>query len=214
MSLVARKHGQTAPAPAGRSPAGRGAAPLLAIALLVPLAACQRPVPPSAALNRPDPAPDPATEIDGLPEGVWATRILDGSERQAVLGIFEALPYGEIGPGPAPATDPPIRWSDLDRAVRQGAPRADAAVLRAHLEPASAKTPEQAQRIVYDLMTIDDQPARLVIERRPPPALYTATASVGLLADRTEWAARIVEAVHRELLAFGRVPRLEASGDR
>lgn len=179
-------------------------------AVLAPPLACAPRLANTPDLNLPLP--------EGSPDAAWATRTPTERERREILAAFESLAGAEHQPPPKPV-DAPLRWADIDRAVREALPRAGAAILRTHLEPADAKHPLQAARITYEVITLDDEPGRLVVERCASGRTYIASARVGLLADRRDRSERILDALAVAMRAYAatpapREPRSEAETAR
>lgn len=163
----------------------------LVAASLLPMWACTPRIESTPALNLALPA--------GSDDAVWATRMLDRRARGEVLAAFASLPYGEIPPLPASEG---LRWIDLDRAARDALPRAGVAIVSTRLDPPEADGTFAATRIVYELITLGDEPGRLEIERRDGPDAYAASATVGLLADRDDLAGRILAELAASMRAF------------
>ncbi len=168
----------------------RPSAAIVAVALAAG-GACAPQIESTPALNLPLPA--------GSVDAVWATRMLDESERREVLSAFASLPYGEIPPAAAASGE---RWEDVDRAAREALPRAGAAILAVELDPPEAADVFAASGVTYRLITLGDEPGRLRIERRDGPSPYAAAATVGLLADRGDLSRRILEEFAASMRSF------------
>lgn len=166
-------------------------------AVLAPPLACAPRLANTPEVNLPAP--------EGSSDAAWATRMPTERERREILAAFESLPGAEFEPPSAP-TAGTLRWADIDRAAREALPRAGAAILRTRLEPADARHPLHAARITYELITLDDEPGRLVIERCGSGRTYTASAQVGLLADRSDRSERILDALAVAMQAYAATP--------
>lgn len=180
----------------------RVAASIVAIACTGLLSSCAKPIPNSPALNRGVAGGSEADER-------WATTMLDTSQRDEVEGVFRSLPgdltSAQVGPGPAPA--PNGRWNDIPAAAGRAASKAEVAILSTTFEPEGSSL-ESADRIVFSIVTLTSEPGRLEVSRGGDGAVYRATATIGLLDERTETVERLLAELAREVAAFGRKPEL------
>lgn len=184
------------------APRRRVVPPIAVLPLAVLLASCAKPVPNSPALNR-----DVAggSEIDHR----WASTVLDASQRNEVEGVFRSLPgdrtAAEVGPGPSPA--PRGRWTDIPAAAGRAASKAEVAILSTTFEPEGSSL-ESADRIVFSIITLTSEPGRLEVSRGDGDSVYRATATIGLLDERSKTTERLLAELAREVAAFGRKPEL------
>lgn len=189
---------------ADRGLAGRlaAASPTAAILLAALLVSCAKPVPNSPSLNR---TVKSGNEIDDR----WASTVLDASQRAEVEGVFRSLPgsltSAQVGPGPVPA--PRGRWIDIPDAARIAASNAEVAIVSTTCEPTGSDL-DSADRIVFSIVTLTAEPGRLEITRGDADEVYRATATIGLLGERSETARILLEELAREVVAFGRRPEL------
>jgi len=184
----------------GATPGGVPAALLLAATVT---AACGPTVPNSPALD------EPALSSPGGPTSGWATRVLDDRQREEVREAMRTAAgdrtAAEVGPGPAAA--PAGRWRDLPDAVATAAGPLGIAVLATRFEPTDAGA-EEATAIEFDLLTLANEPGRLRVVRREGPAIFEASAEIGLFRQRRELAASLVESIGTEVRRWGRKPEL------
>jgi hypothetical protein len=170
--------------------------------LATALVGCAKPIANSPALNR-------TVEGESETEYLWATTMLDAEQRREVEGVIRTLPGDrtaeEVGPGPT--TAPRGRWSDLPNAARRAASKAEVAILSTRFEPDGASL-DSADRIVFSIVTLTSEPGRLEVSRGTDGSVYRASATIGLLGERTETADRLVAELAREVEAFGRKPEL------
>ncbi|TVQ52498.1 MAG: hypothetical protein EA377_10055 [Phycisphaerales bacterium] len=102
-------------------------------------------------------------------------------------------------PGPAPHG---VRWSDVPDAAHFAAIESEMVILKT--EPGRYEAIDQVDEFVFTLRTIDDQPATLIVTRRPEPEIVEVHAVCGLFGDRDDRARELERAFDRKLRAFGR----------
>jgi len=105
-------------------------------------------------------------------------------------------------------TRPHGRWRDVPDAVAAAAGPLGIAVLERRPEPAGSDL-GTAVAIEFRLLTLENEPGRLRVERRDPPHVAEAFAEIGLFRQRRELASRFVAAIGEELRRWGRKPELE-----
>lgn len=143
------------------------------------------------------PPPDPVTANRVLgPGDELATRTLTPADEAALVAAMRdgAKVADPIRPTPAPHG---VRWSDVPTAVLWAADECDMAILR-------RERTETGYR--FELVTMRDEPAELIVDRIDPPTIATARASVGSLGRRVDDARRLEASFRRFLLAFGEKP--------
>lgn len=190
--------------PSPREPRRPTASSIAIAAVVVAITtACGPTVPNSPSLNA-------ASGDSQTPSARWASRVLDDDERREVRSVLRAsagdLTAAEVGPGPE--TRPHGRWRDVPDAVAAAAGPLGIAVLERRPEPAGSDL-ETAVAIEFRLLTLENEPGRLRVERRDPPHVAEAFAEIGLFRQRRELASRFVEAIGEELRRWGRKPELE-----
>ncbi len=97
-------------------------------------------------------------------------------------------------PRPAPGG---LRWSDVEQAVA-------GAVGEVGVEMAIVNTVRHDDGYTFQLKTVEDRPAELIVRRRPDQRVYDATATVGRFADDHQRAEALLVAFDRMMRAFGR----------
>ena len=97
-------------------------------------------------------------------------------------------------PAPAPLG---MRFSDVPDAVNAACADVEMAVV------SSAKVEKGKGGLRFELKTIEDWPAELIVLRTGDGGVYEATAKVGRFGDHTERAGRLREALRKQMLAFG-----------
>jgi hypothetical protein len=95
-----------------------------------------------------------------------------------------------------------VRWSDVQMALAE-------ACYEEGVEMAVVSVQEHEWGYAFDLRTVEDRPAGLVVTRRPPPEVYHVAAWVGRFRDDPERAARLIEAFDRQLRQFGAKPQFD-----
>ena len=190
------------PRPTAAGPFAAGVLAALAGASLV--VSCGPRVP-----NLPD-----LNEASGTPGSVstrWADRVLDDRDRERVRAAMRASAgdrtSAEVGPGPRPRPDG--RWRDVPDAVASAGADLGVAVVSTRFEPGDATDPEAADAIEFVLLTLANEPGRLRVERRDPPAILEATAEIGLFRQRRDLARRLEAGVLEQLRRWGLKPELE-----
>jgi hypothetical protein len=117
----------------------------------------------------------------------------EGDEAKAAMrAAFEGTPVER----PTQAADG-VRWSDVPAAAYWGALEVEMAIVR------SAETPEGLR---FELVTVREEPATLLVERVDAPERIRATATVGTFGQRTDDARALEVAFRTALEAFGRKP--------
>lgn len=124
-----------------------------------------------------------------------AVRQLSPAEDQAALEAMRSVVRGEY-PTPTPAPYG-VRWSDVPEAARIAASDVDMAIVRATVE---------GDVVRFEILTVRDEPAQLVVERRPPPTMVRATATVGTFDQHPKEAERLLAAFDRTLRLLGKKP--------
>ena len=93
-----------------------------------------------------------------------------------------------------------VRWSDVHQAAIWAASECDMAILRRE---------ETADGYRFELLTVRDEPAELLVHRAEPPTIFTASATVGSFGQRPKDAERLVKEFGRFMRAFGKKPGFE-----
>ncbi len=157
-----------------------------------------RPAADTALTQQPD---EPATIGSPSPE-----------VRNEIIAAFRSLPSADAASTSAPVVGAAAqgRWSDVYAAVLYACDDAEMAVVRKR---------EFTWGWVFDIRTVEDWPATLIIQRSDSTegassipagavhrtgAIYHASAIVGRLHDRSTRAQALLDAFDRHLLAFGR----------
>jgi hypothetical protein len=146
------------------------------------------------------PPPDPVTANRELAPGdELATRVLTPAEEKAiVIAMRDCVRVADpIRPTPAPHG---VRWSDVPAAVLWAADECDMAILRRETTPTGYR---------FELVTMRDEPAELIVDRVEPPTIAVARARVGSLGQRVDDARRLEASFRRFLVAFGAKPGFE-----
>jgi len=103
-------------------------------------------------------------------------------------------------PAPAPPETGGMRWADMELAVDEACAVVETAVIDV--------TPEEnGRRLRFRLITIEDWPGTLVVDRTDGPGLYTAEVTFGRFPDDPKHAKRsrrLLAALEVNMKAFGR----------
>lgn len=152
---------------------------------LTAISACTTPPPPPAAsTNR------PMTDAERQQKVT-----LDAADRREALAAMGSVPTGRKAVSrPRPAADG-VRWSDVDNAVSYACNDVEMAVTRRM---------DVEGGFIYHIKTLDDRPGRLTIMRREDKRVYDATAVVGWFEDDTPKADALLDALKKQMRAFGR----------
>jgi len=179
-------------------------------------------------------SPDPAARNEVLAPGdEWNRTVLDRTERDEVRSILREAVRTDDPAFPQPAPHG-MRWSDVPAAAKRAAARIEAAVVVGERWGTIAATGEDGpsadpfgsgflmpppvalvgdiasgpERWVFELKTIRDEPAWLVVPRGAGGAevIGEVVAEVGIAGERRDDAARLVAAFDEALRALGRRP--------
>ncbi len=114
--------------------------------------------------------------------------------------VVSALRATAAGANVEPLTSAPdsVRWSDVPAAAEEAVSSAEMGVATSTLV---------AETWTFDLRTQSGEPAKLVVVRRPPPAMYLATATVGSFGERFTEAERVVREFRMAMRRFGSLKR-------
>lgn len=132
----------------------------------------------------------------------WPDRLTQ-SEQEEVENALRSFADGEsvsLPPGPA---EYGMRFSDVEAAAFYAAINSEMSVI-------DVKEEQGGDRLRFQLVTIEDWPAELVVDRVDGPTVYEATATVGRfpdMEDRQARAADLLDAFARQMKGFGRKPR-------
>ena len=127
-------------------------------------------------------------------------RVLDKKQQKQIKAVFADLAAGHDPvsvPMPAAAG---MRWSDVPLAVFYACDEVEMAVTR---------TTEHDWGYQFDLLSIENWPGRLVMQRTGDERVYEACATIGRFGDKTDRAAMLLEAIEKQMRAFGRKPRID-----
>lgn len=127
-------------------------------------------------------------------------RVLDKEQQKQIKAAFADLAAGHDSvstPMPAAAG---MRWSDVPLAVFYACDEVEMAITR---------TTEHDWGYQFDLLSIENWPGRLVMQRTDDERVYEAHATIGRFGDKTERAAMLLEAIEKKMRAFGRKPRID-----
>lgn len=161
------------------------------------------------AASKPPP-PASASNLRLTAEEENSKRTLTAAERGDLLAAMRSVAVGaEIvdAPGPAPLG---IRWSDVPQAVGAAAGAVDMWVVGA------ARIDNDPNRLRFELRTIEEWPALLLVTREPTDAVYSARAIIGPYAGavtHTAREARLLEILDAVLHLLGERPRFAIPGD-
>ena len=139
-----------------------------------------------------------STNISYGPDDQFANRVLSAADRREVLTIMKESVTG-------PADDPAVparygvRWTDVLLAARAACKDLECAVV-------SMTEAEDGAVKRIDIITLDDQPVVLTVERRPEPEIYRASARAGLFENRIELSGRLIERFDVAMRRYGAKP--------
>ncbi len=123
--------------------------------------------------------------------------VLTQADQTEVLAALRSITQDRAlvnRPRPAPGG---IRWSDVPLA-------AEWAVGEVGVEMAIVNTVRHNDGYTFQLKTVEDRPAELIVRRRLDQRVYDATATVGRFADDHQRADALLRAFDRMMRAFGR----------
>jgi hypothetical protein len=125
-----------------------------------------------------------------------AVRRLGGTEQAEAIDAMRSAFAGVEPKRPTPATHG-VRWSDVPAAAYWAGLSVEFAILESQVD---------AERARFVYVGVRDEPAELLVERRPPPEMFIVRARVGTLGQRVDVAATFEAEFRAQLLAFGRKP--------
>ncbi len=163
--------------------------PRLIALVVVGLAACAR-----------ERDPITANELLGPDDDGTAVAVLTPEEGLEAREAMRAALAGTPIERPRRADEdggPGVRWSDVPAAAYWGAVESEMAIVR---------TVEIPEGLRFELVTVRDEPATLIVHR---DERIRATASVGSFGQRTDEARALEIAFRTALEAFGRKPGFE-----
>ena len=149
------------------------------------------------------PPPAPYTAESNLrltPEEGTEKRILDAADQRRALAAMKSVAAGyrsENPPVPAPHG---VRWADVPEAVR------DACGVEG-VEMAVVSEREYDWGYRYQLYTIDERPAVLIVRRVPGRKVYEAEATVGRFHDDQARAGALLDAFDAQMRRQGALPK-------
>ena len=126
-----------------------------------------------------------------------ANMLLDESQSSDVVAILHAT---VLGAPTEPLTSAPdqVRWSDVPAAANEAVGLAEMGVAGSKLD---------GETWTFNIDTQGGEPAKLTVVRRPPPAMYYATATVGSFGERHTDAERIVREFRLAMRRYGALKR-------
>jgi hypothetical protein len=130
-------------------------------------------------------------------DGPPAKQVLSPQDQAEVRRILRSVAAGEEPvdpPAPAPLG---MRFSDVPDAVGAACAEVEMAVV------SSERIEDGKAGLRFSLKTIEDWPAELIVLRTGNEGVYEATAKVGRFGNHTERAEALLEALQRQMLAFG-----------
>jgi hypothetical protein len=119
----------------------------------------------------------------------------------AMRDVFAGMPAERptpAGAGSVDGTAGGVRWSDVWISVYWSVAEVEMAILRV--------SESTDTRMVFELESALDEPARLIVEKVDSPERISATATVGTFGQREDVARTLEATFQRTLLAFGKKP--------
>jgi len=143
--------------------------------------------PPAAATN--EPLTDAEAELKP---------VLSQAEQREVLGILESLAEDhELSQ--RPTTGPPRgRWRDVPGAAAAAAAEAEMAIVRRE---------DTDDGYIFHLVTIEQWPGRLHVQRAAEPRIWSATARIGMFDQREKRADELLKLFEQKMRAMSRKPK-------
>ncbi|UCD76040.1 MAG: hypothetical protein JSV91_03780 [Phycisphaerales bacterium] len=129
---------------------------------------------------------------------------LSPAEQTEVRRILRSVAEGEEPVNPPAAAPRGMRFIDVPNAVRAACAEVEMAVVSTQR---IEKGGGGGGGYKFALKTIEDWPAELVVMRTDDDRIYQATATVGRFEDRVARAERLLDALQKQMRAFGAKPR-------
>jgi len=125
--------------------------------------------------------------------------VLSASDQHDIEVAFAGATNGQPA-GRAPEPSPVVRWSDVPLALAYACDDAEMAIVEAD---------ESDEVCRYRLVSVEDWPGTMIVTRTDDSRVYKATATVGVFGDHADRAARLVDALEKQLTAFAKKRRFE-----
>ena len=143
--------------------------------------------------------PAAATEIFHDPaEPVFPLALTSREDHQIEAGFGTVVAGHSATQVPQPA-GPRGRWSDVPQAAVYACDEIEAAVVRQREEPWGWE---------FGIRTVEDWPGILTVRRVDDDRVYEASASIGWTNDRTQRETALLEALDKQMRAFGKKHRM------
>lgn len=123
-------------------------------------------------------------------------------DREVVSAMRSAVSDGSK-PLPLERAPDGMRWSDVPLAVSIAAGKAEVGVV-------SSEQSADGNTWTFRLVTLESAPVSLVIERKPPPDMFLATATVGTFGERKADAERLLREFRMTVKDLGRKRKPES----
>lgn len=144
------------------------------------------------------PKPNPVLSNERFPGEKYAPNvILDTQQSDDVVAALQATAAG-MPTRPMTSAPDKVRWSDVKAAAWAAVKTSEMGVVESKLE---------GETWTFLIQTQGGEPAKLTVDRRPPPAMYYATATVGSFGERYNDAERIVREFRMAMRRFGALKR-------
>ena len=126
-------------------------------------------------------------------------QLTPAQDREA-LNAMRSVVSGDVE-HPTPARHG-MRFDDVPEAVRLACNEVDMAIVT------STKSKDH-NTWTFEIVTVRDEPAEMIVERRPAPDMVAPRASVGTFKEREREAKALIDQFYRMLRALGAKPGWE-----
>ena len=133
-----------------------------------------------------------------VPEDLHKKKTLTAAEQSQLRAAFDELAVGHKPVNSYDKSSGKLRWSDVPNAVAFACDDAEMGIVR---------TVKRDWGYEFQLRTIEDYPAQLIVKRTHDDRVYKATAVVGHFEDHQDRAAALIKALDKQMKAFAEVPR-------
>lgn len=132
-----------------------------------------------------------------------ARLLLDPQQDREVVSAMRTATSDGTKPYPLERAPDGMRWSDVPLAVSIAAGKAEVGVV-------SSEQSADGNTWTFRLVTLEAAPVSLVIERKPPPDMFLATATVGSFGERKAEAERLLREFRMTIKDLGRKRKPES----
>jgi len=140
--------------------------------------------------------------------------LLSAADQAEILAAFQSIAQGRTPVNPPRPAPGGLRWSDVQPAAAWAVaePGVEMAIVQTLRHDKNGMVINETARFgasliwgyTFQLKTVEDRPAQLIVRRRDDPSVYETTATVGRFFDDYQRAEKLRAAFDHMMRAFGR----------